>query len=72
MRYCVTSEEVQWEMKDWKEEWKVLVEPIKYKQLEKDKESAKEKKPVEVVLLLCDRIGDILVFCCCTPPLFAL
>jgi hypothetical protein len=39
MRYCVTIEEVQWEMKDWKEEWKVPVEPTK------------DKKPSEARLL---------------------
>jgi hypothetical protein len=25
LRYCVTGEEVQWAMKDWPDEWKVLV-----------------------------------------------
>jgi hypothetical protein len=31
MRYWITSEEVQWEMKVWKQEWKVPLEPTKYK-----------------------------------------
>jgi hypothetical protein len=32
MRYCVTVEEVQWEMKDWKEEWKVPIFSVRLDQ----------------------------------------
>jgi len=39
LRYCVTGEEVQWVMKDWPEEWKVLVIP---------KKVPKNKQQVEV------------------------
>jgi hypothetical protein len=39
MRYCVTTEEVQWAMKDWPEEWKVPVV---------SKKGSKGKQQVEV------------------------
>jgi hypothetical protein len=39
MRYCITTEEVQWAMKDWKEEWKIPVEQPKDKQPTKDKQA---------------------------------
>jgi hypothetical protein len=37
LRYCVTTEEVQWAMKDWPEEWKV---PIVSKKGSKGKKQA--------------------------------
>jgi hypothetical protein len=48
MRYYVTVEELQWAMKDWKDEWQVPLEQPKDKQIAKDKQPKKDKQSREV------------------------
>jgi hypothetical protein len=48
MRYCITIEEVQWEMKDLPKEWNIPVEQPKDKQPAKDKQPTKDKISTEV------------------------
>jgi len=45
MRYCITTEEVQWVMKYYREERNIAIKkPTKDKQTTKDKQPTKEKQ----------------------------